>query len=542
MSASTDLKDGERTVVRPVTPGMVRQLASDVAILEEEKSMSLFEALRRYPKAAAWSVFLSTAVIMEGYDIGLLGSFYGFPAFKKKYGDHIGPDKYNISAAWQSGLTQAMHCGQIIGLMINGWATERFGLKKTQCAALVFMSGFIFLQYFAPSIGVLCVGEALIGIPLGVFLTLSNVYAADTCPTVLRPYLTSYVNLCWVIGKFISTGVLRGFVNNSTQWAYRIPFAIQWGWAPPILVGTFFAPESPYWLVRKGRLEDARRSLQRLWTNPAADQLDAELAMMCRTNEHERSMQKSTSYLDCFKGVNLRRTEIACAVYSIQPLCGYALTGAATYFLEQAGMSSENSFNMTLGNLAIAFVGGIFVWPCLAWFGRRTLFIYGLIGIFAVQMAIGFVAIPRTDSATAWVTGVMLLVFNAIYSLSIGPVAYTIVPEIPSARLRSKTASLARNAYNVFSIANNILTNYQINETSWNWKGKTGFFWAGSCVLCYVWAYFRLPETKNRTFAELNVLFEAGVPARQFQKSRVDLASFVVENEHTEASEEPPKS
>lgn len=191
-------------------------------------------------------------------------------------------------------------------------------------------------------------------------------------------------------------------------------------------------------------------------------------------------------------------------------------------------MSSQNSFNMTLGNLAIALIGGILVWPCLAWLGRRTLFIYGLSVVFAVQVAIGFIAIPHMDNSTAWATGVVLLVFNAAYSLSIGPVAYTIVPEMPSARLRSKTVSLARNAYNVFSIVNNIITNYQINETAWNWKGRTGFFWAGSCMLCWLWAYFRLSETKARTFAELNILFEAGVPARQFKRSRVDLASFSV--------------
>lgn len=45
---------------------------------------------------------------------------------------------------------------------------------------------------------------------------------------MLRPYLTSYVNLCWVIGQFIGAGVLRGFLNHDDQWAYRVPFAIQW--------------------------------------------------------------------------------------------------------------------------------------------------------------------------------------------------------------------------------------------------------------------------------------------------------------------------
>lgn len=58
--------------------------------------------------------------------------------------------------------------------------------------------------------------------------TITVTYASDVTPVVLRPYLTSYVNLCWVFGQFIAAGVLRGFLNRDDQWAYRVPFAIQW--------------------------------------------------------------------------------------------------------------------------------------------------------------------------------------------------------------------------------------------------------------------------------------------------------------------------
>lgn len=64
----------------------------------------------------------------------------------------------------------------------------------------------------------------------------------------LRPYLTTYVNLCWVIGQLIASGVLKGLLNLDGQWAYRIPFAIQWIWPVPIGLVVIFAPESP-WLV-----------------------------------------------------------------------------------------------------------------------------------------------------------------------------------------------------------------------------------------------------------------------------------------------------
>jgi SP family general alpha glucoside:H+ symporter-like MFS transporter len=61
-----------------------------------------------------------------------------------------------------------------------------------------------------------------------------------------------------------------------------------------------------------------------------------------------------------------------------------------------------------------------------------------------------------------------------------------------------------------------------MNPTEWNWQGKTGFFWAGTAALTGVWAYFRLPEARGRTYEELDIMFANRVPARQFSKYEVD--------------------
>ena len=80
----------------------------------------------------------------------------------------------------------------------------------------------------------------------GVFQTLTVTYAAEVMPVALRPYLTTYVNLCWVIGQLLASGILKAFVTNPTQWAYRIPYAIQWIWPLPIFIVVLLAPESPW--------------------------------------------------------------------------------------------------------------------------------------------------------------------------------------------------------------------------------------------------------------------------------------------------------
>lgn len=159
------------------------------------------------------------------------------------------------------------------------------------------------------------------GLPLGVFQTLTVTYASEVTPVVLRCYLTTYVNLCWVIGQFIASGVVKGmFETRSDQWMFRIPWAIQWVWPVPILVGVILAPESPWWLVRKDRVEEAKHSLKRLAQPDHNVNFDETIAMMIHTNELEKDISAGTSYLDCFKGVDLRRTEISCGVWMCQNL------------------------------------------------------------------------------------------------------------------------------------------------------------------------------------------------------------------------------
>lgn len=70
---------------------------------------------------------------------------------------------------------------------------------------------------------------------LGTFQTMTVTYAAEVMPINIRPFLTTYVNMCWVIGQIICSGVNRALIDNTTQWAYRIPFAIQWIWPIPIV-------------------------------------------------------------------------------------------------------------------------------------------------------------------------------------------------------------------------------------------------------------------------------------------------------------------
>lgn len=92
---------------------------------------------------------------------------------------------------------------------------------------LLLICAFTTIFFTAQNVQSLLAAEILCGIPWGIFQTLTITYASEVCPVALRGYLTTYVNFCWGLGQVIGIGVLKSFLNNSTQWSYRIPYALQ---------------------------------------------------------------------------------------------------------------------------------------------------------------------------------------------------------------------------------------------------------------------------------------------------------------------------
>ncbi|KAM0327609.1 hypothetical protein ACHAQA_005902 [Verticillium albo-atrum] len=491
---------------------------------EDEHNLSFRDAVRRYPQAVMWSVLLSASIIMEGYDIVLIGSFFASPAFRRHYGEYLPrTGTYEITASWQNGLSNAVSVGTIIGAFANGYFTHKFGYRKVLLASLVAICGFIAISFFSPNLPVLLVGQFLCGIPWGVFATMAPAYASEVCPMVLRGYLTVYVNLCWALGQLISAGVQSGFSSNTTQWAYRIPFAIQWIWPLPLFTILWFAPESPWYFVRVGNYEEAEKSIMRLGSAAQRAHAKETVASMIYTNQLEMNIDEGTSYLDCFRGVDRRRTEIACMVFMAQPFCGSVLGGTPTYFFVQAGLPESISFRMSVGGLGLASVGTVASWFLLGAFGRRTLYLWGLGLLTLVLMTVGFISVGAGDSTAGnYAQAGMMLTWLGVYYMTVGPICYAIISEVSSTRLRNKSVCLSRIAYYIGQIVCNVINPYMLNPTAGDWKGKTAFFWGGCAFAFFVWTFFRLPETKDKTFAELDILFERRIGAREFAAYKVD--------------------
>lgn len=239
--------------------------------------------------------------------------------------------------------------GQVVGAIFAAYPMDYFGRKLTFAACVILTAGIVFIQFFSKTLSVLLAGELLAGLVLGMFVVIAPAYASEVCPTALRGHLTSFVNLCFVIGQLLGNGVTAGTSKLNNHWAYKIPFLLQWFWVLVILPGVAFIPESPWWLVRKNRLEDAEKSLKRL-ASPEVN-VQATLAFIVETDRLEQELEAGSTYLDIFKGDNWRRTEISMGVYCTQVLSGIYLINYGTFFFQQAGLATDKAFDMSVGFL-----------------------------------------------------------------------------------------------------------------------------------------------------------------------------------------------
>ncbi|KAM0276285.1 hypothetical protein ACHAQH_006915 [Verticillium albo-atrum] len=508
----------------------VELIEAAVAASDAEALLSRKELFNRYWPAAVYSMLLSLALVMEGMDVGLINNFFAHDAYLKKFG-WPGPDgKLQISAKWQGAIGAGNNCGSIIGLLINGYLQARFGSRKVYMGAMVTMGATIFILFFSNSVGMLVAGNVICGIPWGIFQTLTTAYAAEICPAAMRGYLTAWVSMCWGAGSFLATGVLRGSLNLKGDAGWRVPYGLQWVWVPPLFLVGFLAPESPWYLIRRERVAEAEKSLRRLARKGHyTEQSMAEtIALMKHTNEMEKVESAEASYKDCFNGTNLRRTGIICMAWLIQMLNGQSITQYAAIMLRSIGMSSTMAFNYNMAIQSVNILATGIAIVLMGKINRRAFYLFGSAGIGACMLVIGIMGFATSRKKSAIPVAAFLIVVQCIFKVSLGPTTYVVVGETSSSRLRAQTIVLGRAVYVCCGIVVQQINPRMLNSTAdaWNLGAKTGMVYFCLCFVWVFWIYFFLPETRNRSFADIDYLFQKKVNARKFATTPIDLFEF----------------
>lgn len=185
-------------------------------------------------------------------------------------------------------------------------------------------------------------------------------------------------------------------------------------------------------------------------------------------------------------------------MWATQILCGNAILGYSVVFLQAAGFSELQSFDLNISLSACYIIGGIVCWFLFPHFGRATIYMAGNAGMFVLLIAIGGLGFSK-DTKAQTAIGILFVLSTLINMITIGPACYPIVSETPSGKLRYKTISIGRFVYNLTGIFSNSVTPRMMSPTAWNWGAKAAFFYAGTNLLCNIWCWFRsvfvLPST-----------------------------------------------
>ncbi|KAJ4351613.1 uncharacterized protein N0V89_006956 [Didymosphaeria variabile] len=487
-----------------------------------EHNMTVMEAVKAYPMASFWAFVMSCTIIMESYDVFLMGNFLALPSFTQDFGVWSeAHGEYIVVTKWQSALQVSGQLGALIGVFLAGPLTSRIGYRWATLTGLMLLNVFIFSMYFAKSLPVMFVSQLLEGIPWGIFIANAPAYCSEIVPIKLRAPATQMLQMFWAVGSIIVGAVTYHYNDVKGPSAYRIPIALQWMFPTPLAILIFFAPESPWWLTRKGRTEEAAKAVERLGKRSQVNSTET-VAMMRRVIDLEKS-EKKPNHIELFKGTDLRRTLIVCCVYAAQNLTGNLIANQAVYFFKQAGMGVSTAFALGLITSALQMIFVMLSWILTTYFGRRSIYLWGSAANLTLLVALGVAGSVGVSKAASNAQASLGLIVSVLFTLGPAPASWVIIGETSAIRLRPLTTGMGRATYYIVEIPCIFLASYMLNPNSGNLGGKCGYVWGGTALVCLVTAWWGLPEMKGRSYREIDIMFRRRIPARQWKKTVIDV-------------------
>ncbi|TDZ37011.1 MFS transporter fmqE [Colletotrichum spinosum] len=439
------------------------------------------------------------------------------PGFKMDFGYEY-EGQLLISATWNALWGAMTFLGMLLGSLMCGWLSDRFGHRLGLLIASCISILGIGLQYAASGPGLLLAGKMINGLALGFFLTLTPNYISEIAPQPLRPALTAAVNLFINAGQMTAIGIGNTRFSILSPSSYKLLFAAQWAFPCFLVLYTAVMPESPWFLLRNQREDAAKRSLRKLYPG-SEEEASAALALIQTAIAEENELlclQEGATYADCFKESNFRRTRIACGMFFVQQFTGIAFYAQSLYFLGITGLPVSLMFKLALGGFGLAMFGNIVSWFMMSYIGRRTLLLVGTVLNFALLVTVG-ISGCFTSSAALYIIGYLMSFAQIVYAPTVGATTWVICAEASSQRLRARTQGVAMFSNAIISWAMGFVTPYLINTDSANLGAKAAFVWAGLCIVSFAWVWMEVPELSRKTVPELDELFQRRTPTRKFR-------------------------
>ncbi|KAK6941516.1 Major facilitator, sugar transporter-like [Dillenia turbinata] len=426
-------------------------------------------------------------------------------------------DNLKITSIEEEILVGSLNVCSLIGSLASGKTSDMIGRRYTiVLSAATFFIGAL-LMGLAPSYAFLMMGRVIAGIGVGYSLMIAPVYTAELSPAMTRGFLSALPEV------FINIGILLGYVSNYVL--SGLPEHINWRLmlgiaavpATAIGFGVLAMPESPRWLVMRGRIDEAKRILMR--TSENAQEAETRLEEMARAALVEVSDIGKWRGQGAWKELLIRPTRpirrILFAALGINFFMQASGNDAVVYYcpavFRAAGIHNKQQLVGVTVIMGIAKTSFVLISALyLDKFGRRPLLLLGTAGMaFSLAgLGLGSKFLEHSGSKPTWVITLCILAVCAdvsFFSIGLGPITWVYSSEIFPSRLRAQGSSLAVSLNRLVSgvVAMSFLS---ISEKIT--FGGMFFVLSGIMALGTVFFFFFLPETKGKSLEEIGTLFE----------------------------------
>ena len=430
--------------------------------------------------------------LLFGYDIGIIS---GALLFMEQ--------DFPLTPFLTGVVVSSILLGAVAGAGASGALGDRLGRRKmVLIAAVIFALGAVGMG-LSPTVGVLIFFRIVTGLAVGAASALVPTYISEISPTDMRGSLSSVFQLA------ITLGILLAYLVN-----FALAGAEAWRWmlglaavpAVVLFVGMYLVPETPRWLIKNDRMDEARGVLRR---SRGQEDVEDEIGEI-REVEREEAQTGVRELLAPWVRPML---VVGVGLAMLQQFVGInTIIYYAPNIIKDTGLGDSASILATVG---IGVVNVIFTLVAI-WLidriGRKRLLLYGLSGMTlgTLLLGLGFV-LPSLAGVVSWITLGAMLLYIASFAASFGPIVWVMLPEIFPLQVRGSGVGVSSLSNWVANFIVALLFPVLIAAL-----GQTPVFWGLGviCLLSMAFVYFRVPETMGRSLEEIEEDLRQGATAK----------------------------
>lgn len=416
-------------------------------------------------------------------------------------------ETWSMTSWTQGWIVSAAIVGAVAGAALNGSLSDIYGRKKIIVATgVIFAAGSLMCAYAASPVW-LIVSRIVIGLAVGMVNFVVPLYLSEIAPQKIRGMLVSLFQLAITAGILFSYLINRIFANAEYSWRWMLGA----GLVPAIvlLFGISFLGDTPRWLISKKREKEAKEIFLKINPQEDAEAHVSEVrATLVVPEKNKGGVFKPWMVMPVLVGVGMMFMQICTGINTI--------IFYTTTIFKMAGFSDNiSAIYATIGigavNFLMTFVAIFFTdkW------GRKPLLYAGLWGIFIALLALGaaFNFADVLGDKLRWVAVGSVVIYIMSFAMSLGPVGWIMVSEILPLQIRGLAMSIctvANFAFNFIVVLSFLPLIHSVGE-AWTFWG-----FAGITVLCLLFTYFLVPETKGISLEKIEQNWRDKVPARKF--------------------------